>query len=213
MKITILSLSLLLVMSCQKEESKTLRNSDSKESLTVKDDSLQVPVDSIKNIADIKKEYGNVNNLLTSKKLDSTTFTYNCDEREGEVILYYQDKKLKLIKDFYSEHSHFSSSTKYFVKDDKVFFIFNDETVWNFDDGGTPEKPETKDDIKEKRIYILNNKAVQCFEKNYSIRSKGNNPDPGSIANKETKCDISELMKKYKLILKNKNMKGEIQCL
>jgi hypothetical protein len=203
MKITVLSLSLLLVMSCKKEGTKTLQNSDSKESLRVKNDSLRIPDDSIKNTADIKKEYENVNNLLTSKKLDSTTFTYNCDEREGEVTLYYQDKKLKVVKDFYSEHSHFSSSTKYFVKDDQLFFIFNNETVWNFDDGGTPERPETKDDIKEKRIYILNNKAVQCFEKNYYVRSKGNNQDPSSIANKEIKCDISELMKKYGLIVKN----------
>ncbi|WP_449387403.1 hypothetical protein [Chryseobacterium lineare] len=213
MKITVLILSLLLVMSCKKEGTKTLQNSDSKESLRVKNDSLRIPDDSIKNTADIKKEYENVNNLLTSKKLDSTTFTYNCDEREGEVTLYYQDKKLKVVKDFYSEHSHFSSSTKYFVKDDQVFFIFNNETVWNFNDGGTPERPETKDDIKEKRIYILNNKAVQCFEKNYSVRSKGNNQDPGSIANKETKCDISELMKTYQLILKNKNKNGNINCL
>ena len=213
MKITVLSLSLLLIMACKKEESKIMQNNLSKDNLIVKNDSLQTSTDSIKNIADIKKEYGNVNNLLTSKKLDSTSFTYNCDEREGEVTLYYQDENLKVIKDFYSEHSHFSSSTKYFVKDDQVFFIFNDETVWNFDDGGTPERPETKDDIKEKRIYILNNKAVQCFEKNYSIRSKGNNQDPGSIANKETKCDISELMKKYQLILKNKDKKGDINCL
>ncbi|WP_346985349.1 hypothetical protein [Chryseobacterium sp. POE27] len=213
MKITVLSLSLLLVMSCKKEGTKTLQNSDSKDSLTVNNDSLQVPVDSIRSIADIKKEYENVNNLLTSKKLDSTTFTYNCDEREGEVTLYYQDKKLKVVKDFYSEHSHFSSSTKYFVKDDQVFFIFNNETVWNFDDDGTPERPETKDDIKEKRIYILNNKAVQCFEKNYYVRSKGNNQDPGSIANKETKCDILELMKTYQLILKNKDKNGNINCL
>lgn len=201
-----------MIVSCKKENLKTTEKKSSEDSIINKSISINRN-DSIETIDDIKKEYANINNLLTLKKLDSSQFSYNCDEREGEVTLYYRDKKLAAVKDFYAEHSHFSSSTTYFVKNDRVFFIFNDETVWSFDDGGTPEKPETKDDIKEKRIYILDNKAVQCFEKNYSIRSKGNNPDPGSIANKETKCDISELMKKYQLIIKNKDKKGDINCL
>ncbi|WP_415327190.1 hypothetical protein [Chryseobacterium sp. MMS23-Vi53] len=214
MKIIPIILSLTLFISCKKEDSKNIQKNLSKDSLTVKNESISVQNDSIKTIDDIKKEYGNLNTLLASKKLDSTKLNYNCDqtEREGEIVFYYQDKKLKIVKDFYSEHSHFSSSTKYFIKDDKVFFIFKDETVWGFD-GGTSENPETKDDINEKRIYILNNKAIQCLEKNYSIQSKGKNQDPNSIANKDTKCDISELMKNYYLILKNKDKKGEIKCL
>lgn len=213
MKITLISLSLLLAISCKKEKSKTLQNKSSdNDTVTLKND-LKIQNDSVKTIADIKTEYARLNNLLISRKLDSTKFNYNCDEKEGEVILYFQYKKLAAVKDFYSEHSHFSSSTTYFVKNDQVFFIFNDETVWNFDDGGTPEKPETKDDIKEKRIYILNNKAVQCFEKNYSLRSKGNNTNPESITNKEIKCDIDGFMKTYQLILKNRNKRGDIKCL
>ncbi|AZA57572.1 hypothetical protein [Chryseobacterium shandongense] len=213
MKITLISLSLLLAISCKKEKSKTLQNKSSdNDTVTLKND-LKIQNDSVKTIADIKTEYARLNNLLISRKVDSTKFNYNCDEKEGEVILYFQDKKLAAVKDFYSEHSHFSSSTTYFVKNDQVFFIFNDETVWNFDDGGTPEKPETKDDIKEKRIYILNNKAVQCFEKNYSLRSRGNNTNPESITNKEIKCDIDGFMKTYQLILKNRNKGGDIKCL
>ncbi len=213
MKITLISLSLLLAISCKKEKSKTLQNKSSdNDTVTLKND-LKIQNDSVKTIADIKTEYARLNNLLISRKVDSTKFNYNCDEKEGEVILYFQDKKLAAVKDFYAEHSHFSSSTTYFVKNDQVFFIFNDETVWNFDDGGTPEKPETKDDIKEKRIYILNNKAVQCFEKNYSLRSKGNNTNPESIPNKEIKCDIDGFMKTYQLILKNRNKRGDIKCL
>jgi hypothetical protein len=213
MKITLISLSLLLAISCKKEKSKTLQNKSSdNDTVTLKND-LKIQNDSVKTTADIKTENARLNNLLISRKLDSTKFNYNCDEKEGEVILYFQDKKLAAVKDFYAEHSHFSSSTTYFVKNDQVFFIFNGETVWNFDDGGTPEKPETKDDIKEKRIYILNNKAVQCFEKNYSLRSKGNNTNPESIPNKEIKCDIDGFMKTYQLILKNRNKRGDIKCL
>ncbi|WP_312903126.1 hypothetical protein [Chryseobacterium taichungense] len=211
MKITLISLSLLFIVSCKKERQETLQSNNSAHIL--KSDSVAAKNDSIKTVDDIKNEYAIISGLLNSKKLDSTTFNYNCDEKEGEVTFYFQDKKLKMVKDFYAEHSHFSSSTKYFVKDDQVFFIFNEETVWNFDDGGTPEKPATKDNIKERRIYILNDKAIQCFEKNYTIRSQGNNQDPNTIANKETKCDISEFMKQYKLIIKNKDKKNNINCL
>lgn len=213
MKNILTVLSLIMIVSCKKEDEITTEKKHSEDPAIYNNTSSITRNDSIKTIDDIKKEYASINSMLTSKKLDSTQFSYNCDEREGEVTFYYKDKKLAAVKDFYAEHSHFSSSTTYFVKNDQVFFIFNEETVWNFDEGGTPEKPETKDDIKEKRIYILDNKAVQCFEKNYSIRSKGNNKNPETISNRETKCDITELMKKYQLILNNKNTKGKIQCL
>jgi hypothetical protein len=202
-----------MIVSCKKEDAKAIEKKQSEDPAINNNTSLITRDDSIKTIDDIKKEYASINSMLISKKLDSTQFSYNCDEREGEVTLYYKDKKLAAVKDFYAEHSHFSSSTLYFIKNEQVFFIFNDETVWNFDDGGTPEKPETKDDIKEKRIYILDHKPVQCFEKNYSVSSKGNNKNPQTISNKETKCDIAELMKKYQLIVKNKDRKGGINCL
>lgn len=213
MKIALLSLSFLFFLSCKKEKTTSLTPNEKNDSLSTVQEPDSIKNDTIKTIADIKKEYAVISGLVDSKKLDSTTFNYYCNEREGEVTLYYQNKKLKMVKDFYAEHSHFSSFTKYFVKDDQVFFIFNDETVWNFDEGGTPEKAETKDDIKEKRIYILQGKAVQCFEKNYSIRSKGNNQDPNSVPNRETKCDISEYMQQYERIMKNKNKKGDLGCL
>jgi hypothetical protein len=213
MKTLILSLSFMLIISCKKESGAgTQKQETVKDSVSGKNNSPTVQNDSIQSLEDIKKEYAAVNNLLTAKKLDSTGFTYYCNEKEGEVVIYKQDGKIRMVKDFYAQHSHFSSSTRYFIKNNQVFFIFQDETLWNFD-GGTPEKPETKDDITEKRMYILNNKAVQCLEKKYSVRSKGNNQDPNKITIRETTCDISELMKNYQLILKNKDKKGELKCL
>lgn len=212
MKILLLTLSFLAIVSCKKENAETIQNNSGIDNVTI-NKSSETLNDSITSIEDIKKEYAAVNNLLSAKQLDSTKFTYNCDEKEGEVVLYYENKDLRMVKDFYAEHSHFSSSTKYYVKNNKVFFIFKEETEWNFDEGGTPEKPETKDDINEKRIYVLHDKAIQCLEKNYTIRSKGNNKNPDSVPNKETKCNISGLMKNYHLILKNKDRKGEINCL
>lgn len=214
MKILLTTLCFAVIISCKKESSKNIQSNSPKDSLTLKNESISVQNDSIKTIDDIKKEYASLNTLLTSKKLDSTTFTYNCDktEQEGEVVFYYQDKKLKIVKNSYSEHSHFSSSTKYFIKYDQVFFIFNDETVWGFD-GGTPENPETKDDVKEKRLYYINGKLEYCRDKKYTLRSK-NNSKPENVSDGESKsCNDAELRKTFEAILKNKDKKGDIQCL
>lgn len=210
MKITLLSLSLLLILSCKKEESKSNQNSSSKDSLMIKNDSVQsdkIP----QNIDEIKKEFAVLNEKLLAKKLDSTGFDYNCEEEEGEVHFYYENQKLKMVKHFYGD-SHFSSITKYYVKNDQVFFIFKDDTLWQFD-GGTPEKPITKDSINQQRIYLQNGNPIQCLEKSYTIRSVGKNVDPETVPNKEGKCDIKELMKNYQTILKNKDKKDKVMCL
>lgn len=110
-----------------------------------------------------------------------------------------------------SVDSHFSSLTKYYVKNDHVFFIFKDDTLWQFD-GGTPEKPITKDSITQQRIYLQHENPIQCLEKSYTIRSVGKNADPGKVPNKEVKCDVKELMTIYQSILKNKDKK-DIPCL
>lgn len=213
MKILFLTLSLALIVSCKKESRPDAQKmSVSQDSMPVKNNPDALSDDFVKSVEDIKREYAAVSGLLALKKLDSSSFTYFCNEREGEIILYKQDGRIRMVKDFYSEHSHLSLSTQYFIKNDRVFFIFQDKSSWNFD-GGTPEKAETKDDITEKRIYILNSKAVQCLEKTYSIRSRGNNQDPDKIASRETKCDISELMKNYQAIIRNKDKKGEAGCL
>ncbi|MEN4762420.1 hypothetical protein ABEG63_18975 [Chryseobacterium sp. C39-AII1] len=210
MKIVITTLCLALVISCQKESNSAIKNKPSKDSLTVKNDSTQSN-ENPQNIDEIKKEFALLNNKLLAKELDSTGFDYNCEEIEGDVYFYYENKSLKMVKHFFSD-SHFSSVTKYYVKNDKVFFIFKDDTLWQFD-GGTPEKPITKDSINQQRIYLQNDNPIQCLEKNFIIRSAGKNVDPETVPNKEGKCDVKELMKTYQTILKNKDKKDKVLCL
>ena len=210
-------LSLVSIISCKKQENKNTQHSPSQDSLTTQNVSGNLK-DGSKTINDIKKEYSLVSALLASKKLDSTHFNYVCEDgMEGEVVFYYQDKNLKAVKNFYSEYSHFSSVTEYYVGKENVYFIFKQDTSWNFDTDA-PKKSdgnsETKDDITESRIYLANNKPIQFLEKKYSVRSAGKNPDPDKIQNKETKCDTDKLMKTYQSIIKNKDQKGSInQCL
>ncbi|KQT23220.1 hypothetical protein ASG22_12605 [Chryseobacterium sp. Leaf405] len=210
MKITLLGLSLLLIISCKKENHKNIHNEFSKDSLTAKNDSTQsnrTP----QNIDEIKKEFAVLNEKLLAKKLDSTSYDYNCEELEGDVHFYYENKKLKMVKHFFAD-SHFSSVTKYYVKNDQVFFIFKDDTLWQFD-GGTPEKPITKDSINQQRIYLQNSNPIQCLKKNFTIRSVGKNVNPETVPNKKGNCDVKELMKTYLTILKNKDKKDKLMCL
>lgn len=211
MKTTILLLSLVFITSCKKETNKTA-DQHSSDTLASVPKTSSVKENKVLTVEDIKREYGILNAELSKGKLDSAGFKYECDERSGEVTFYSDKEGLKVVKHFYAEYSHFSSVENYFIKNGTPFFILKEDTSWNFD-GGTPEKPETKDDITEQRIYLQNGKVIKCLEKNYTVKSSGSNPDPAKIANKEIQCSGEELLKMYKSLMKNKEKKGEIKCL
>lgn len=164
-----------------------------------------------RNIAEIKKEFAVLNAKLQSKQLDSSGFMYECSETSGEAGFYYEGRQLRMVKHFTAD-SHFSSVTCYYLKNDEIFFILKDDTVWSFD-GGSAEKPVTKDDISQQRIYLVEGNPVKCLEKEFTIRSTGSNPDPGKIPNRETECNVQELMKDYLRVLKNIDKKGRTDCL
>lgn len=206
-------MSLLLIFSCKNDKAAIEhKGSVSKENIVVKKDSLDTGT--VENPLDqIKKEYAVIQTQMESGKLSSSRFTYDCnDEPSGEVVFYSDKDGIKVIEHFYSEHSHFSASEKYFIKEGKPFFIFRQETEWNFD-GGTPEKPITKDDITETRIYLQNDKPLKCLEKKYSIKSDQKQKSADTILNKENQCNADDQLKMYQTLLKHKDQKGPIQCL
>lgn len=206
---------LLLIFSCNKEnKQKTAVNPVSSDSLNLKApaDSLKIKKE-INSVDEIKEEYNLVNSKLIAKKLDSVSFDYECEERSGNIVYYSEKGILKVVKHF-SADSHFSSTESYFLNNGKLYFIFKDDTGWSFD-GGTPEKPETKDEITEQRYYIVNDKSIQCLEKKYTIKSSSkNNPQSESIQNREMKnCSIDGLQKTFSQLMKNREQKGNIKCL
>ncbi|KFE97065.1 hypothetical protein [Chryseobacterium luteum] len=215
MKKILLISGLLLIFSCKKEnEQKTGENSNPSDSLNLKSnvDSLDLKND-LSSADGIKKEYNLLNSKLLAKKLDSVGFKYECEERSGNVVYYSEKGILKVIKHFTAD-SHFSSTENYFVNDDQPFFVFKEDTVWSFD-GGTPEKPETKDDITQQRMYFSDNKIIRCLEKKFTIKSSAaTQPNPENISNTESKnCSANEVQETFALLLKNKDKKGSIKCL
>lgn len=199
---------LFLIFSCKKDVEHKISDLGSK----VKSHSLNID-NNLNSVDGIKQEYSLVNSQLLSKKLDSVGFEYECEEMSGNVVYYSEKGKVKVVKHFEAD-SHFSSTETYFVNDGNPYFIFQDETVWSFD-GGSPEKPETKDDVTEKRYYIVDNKAIQCLEKKYTLKSNStNNPKSENIPNTEMKnCSIAELQKSFGILMKNKDRRGNGNCL
>lgn len=212
MKKLILLPSLIFLFSCEnkkKEPFDTNSPKDTSEQISSKD-SLNKN-NSPQNVDEIKTQYALLNNLLIAKKLDSTSFDYECDEVSGNVVYYSSNGELKSIKHFHGD-SHFSSVENYYLKNGKPFFIFQEETVWNFD-GGTPEKPETKDDVEEKRFYYINDKLISCRDKKYTLRTK-NQSKPENVSDGESKnCNDTELMKTFEILLKNQDKKGKTSCI
>ena len=213
MRALLLTASLLLIFSCKNEKDQTPhKESISKDSLVMKKDSVKTST-SEDPIDQIKKEYAALQTQLEAKKLGQSKFIYDCnDEPSGEVTFHSDKNEIKVIEHFYAEHSHFSGSEKYFIKDGKPFFIFRQETVWNFD-GGTPEKPVTKDDITETRIYLQNGKPLKCLEKKYSIKSDQKEKTTDNIPSKEVQCNIDKLLTTFQSLLQHKDQKGQIKCL
>lgn len=205
-------LTLFFIASCKKDNDKTNPDNYVINKIQEAKDSINLK-NNLNSVDKIRKEYNLVNSQLVAKKLDSVSFGYECEERTGNVIYYSENGNLKLIKHFQAD-SHFSSTESYFVNDGKPYFIFKNETIWSFD-GGTPEKPITKDDVTEQRFYIIENKSVQCFEKKYTIKSNSiNNSKSENIPNKKMKnCSIAELQKSFDLLMKNKYRKADGKCL
>lgn len=215
MKNLLLISVVFLIVSCNKEnKQKASENFAVTDSLNSHkpSDSLSLK-NNLSSVDDIKREYNLVNSKLLAKKLDSLKFDYECEERTGNVVYYSEKGILKVIK-YFDADSHYSKVENYFVNEGKPYFVFKDETVWSFD-GGTPEKPETKDDITEKRFYVVDGKPIQCLEKKYTIQSSlKNNPKSENIPSKEMKnCSVDELQKTFNLLMKNKDSKGNIKCL
>lgn len=209
-------LLLYIFLSCSEGNQKSRTDSDVQDSLitdTIHGKNTHKEHHNIDALGIIKKDYQILQGKLAQNKLDSTKVSYENDETSGDIVFYRENDTLKVIRHRYAEHSHFSSEENYYIKNDSLFFVYLQEAVWSFD-GGTPEKPQTKDQILEKRIYFDQNNPISCLEKKYTIRSSDSaNPDPKNIPSKEVKCNVDEIIKTYHTLLKNSDMKGKINSL
>ena len=165
-------------------------------------------------VKDIKQLYADIIGKLHGGKLDSTSIKYDCSgERAGTVTYFSDNGELSMIRHRYSEYSHFSATDEYFVSNDKLFFAHLTGVSWSFESGNAAAGA-TQDNILERRLYIVREKALLCLEKRYVKRShSSDNPQPASIENKQVDCKpLGSTLKDFSKILAFKNTSGQ-DCL
>lgn len=161
-------------------------------------------------VDDIQNAYTSVMKQFEDGKLDSTFFKYSCQGEKGGTVTYFSEKgKLRMVVHRYHEYDHYSAVDRYFVEDDRLYFAYLNGVSWSFEDGGG-----TRDNITEKRIYVVNQSPVRCLEKKYASRSKASdNLRPETVANKEIECKSpASIIGPYRLLLKHQK-NGTSGCL
>lgn len=204
---------IITCFSC-KESSKSSKESTSEEQTTTNTEFQNIPseaLEDLKNVADIKTEFAYITNKIESGNMDSNAFEYNChDEKKGKVTYYSEKGQLRMIQHTYIEYSHFSATDEYFIKNDSLFFVFNNHRLWSF-----VNQNQIKDDVTESRFYILDHKLVQCLEKKFTIISNDQDSQKSpAVSNKEIDCPSFEpISKDFELFVKLRNQKEDLVCL
>lgn len=203
----------ITVSSCR-ENSKRFEETYSSEKTNKEINSPEIPPKASReliSIEDIKNEHSYISSVIASGGMDSTSFNYNCrDEKKGTVSYFYDKGQLRKIEHTSNEYSHFSATDEYYLKDGTLFFVFRNHLVWSF-----VTQDQTKDNITEKRIYILNNKPVMCLKKEFTILSdEKKDSESNRLPNEEVECSSLEpISEDFKLLFELRNQKEDLDCL
>ncbi|MFD1186527.1 hypothetical protein [Pontibacter rugosus] len=165
----------------------------------------------LENVGDIKREYDSIVSRAETNSMDSSFFNYDCNgERLGRVVYFSDEQGLRLIRHTYSEYSHFSATEEYFLKGGSLFFVLYNQTSWRFEGEG-----KTRDDVTEKRFYILGGKAVKCLEKKFSVKSPASvNALSPMAENTDTDCaSLEDVKVKFELLNKYRGREKYPECL
>ena len=206
MKIISYFLTAMLFISCNQRPS-TSEVAETKDSLI--NESNVEAMKQINSLEDIKSAYSAVLKNVDSGTMDSVSFKYNCyDEKSGVITCFFDKGDLRMLKHSYNEYSHNEATDQYFVKDSVLFFVFKKQLSWSFD-SNSPEEGGTKDNITEKRFYLIDGQPVKCLEKRYVNYSYDKKNDASATAvNKETSCSsitsVQEGCNKLLSYVKNK---------
>lgn len=165
----------------------------------------------LKSVEDIKKEYSFITSKMEGGRLDTTSFKYNCQgEKSGKVVYYSENGQLRMIRHTYNEYSHFSATDEYFLKEDAPFFVFYKHLVWSFVD-----QNQTKDEVTEKRFYIVDSRPIRCLQNKYTLLSSEKEAlQPTKGSNQKIACSsLQPIDEKVSLFLKLRNQKEDLACL
>ncbi|CAM3754502.1 hypothetical protein POKO110462_18350 [Pontibacter korlensis] len=165
----------------------------------------------LESLEDLRREYSDIASGAESGGMDSTFFDYNCrGEKAGRVVYLSDEGGLRLIRHTYSEYSHFSAKDEYFMKDGTVFFVLYRHVSWHFEGEG-----ETRDEVTEKRFYLIDGKPLRCLEKKYSFTLPASaDRRAQKAANRETDCSSAEaVLDRFRLLARYGSGEKSPDCL
>lgn len=161
-------------------------------------------------VAEIQETYAAVMKKHEAGNLDSTSFKYSCMDEKGGTVTYFSDRgQLRLVIHRYHEYDHYSAVDRYYVNKDRLYFAHLRGVSWSFEEGGG-----TRDNVKEQRLYVVNQRPVRCLEKEYTIKSNASdNPVPDAVSNNEVTCKSpASIIGPYQILLKYREQ-GTTGCL
>lgn len=156
-------------------------------------------------VAEIRQAHAAIVTKLGEGRLDSTSFSYSCDDEKNGTVSYYSDNgQLRMVVHRYNEYDHYSAEDTYFVQDSTLFFAFLKRVAWSFTSG--PEGA-TKDDITELRVYVVDQQPVQCLEKKFTVHSHADsNPTSEEVPSREVDCiAMNRVIEPYRALLKHQH--------
>jgi hypothetical protein len=206
MKILANLLLLILFTSCDRgpKSSSSLQGTEKDTISIAEEQRSEVAAETLDSPGAIQLEYAAVSNAIAKRSLDSVSFKYNCKNEKGGIVTCFSEKgKVRMLRHSYHEYDHYEATEQYFVKDSALFFLFSKELSWSFD-SNAPETGGTKDNLTERRLYIVKQQAVKCLEKKYVTYSyRTSNPPADKVANKEVKCPaLQPVQEKYEALLR-----------
>lgn len=168
-----------------------------------------IEVQNPKTLKEIQKSFEMLELWRSQGKLDSITKDFDCNGEAGaKAVYFYKEETLCMIDVKYQEHDHYSSDMSFYLVKGKPFFIFRKDHTWTFAEGMAAEGI-TKENIREKRYYIINGKPAKYLEKEYSYLSNERKPDGAMIVAKESSAAKLPLeMANFKKLLESKPLEN-----
>ncbi len=137
-------------------------------------------------IAGIRDKYLDIQKEVDAGTLRKDVVKYNCevDPGSGELTRYFKDDEVVLVQLFEGE-DHYATTKRFYLENGKPFFVYEQETKWQFGGPVNNTNPNTIDKVMEQRFYLKDGKVIRQLKKNYEVHSWETPVKSQDIANEE----------------------------
>lgn len=120
--------------------------------------------DEAADLAAIRALYAKID-AAESAKTETITFALKDDPLEGTITRRSYEGGFSAIQVSYTAGDHGGSDQSFYFKGEDLFFIFTEDSSWQFAEGSTDEKPKTMDTLTQSRYYVKGGKIIQVLQR------------------------------------------------